>query len=60
MIKRLVRHGHSRVVLLDKKLLALLGWSEDQLIQLKIDGAGLVIRPYIEKPSLFAGVKKKT
>ncbi|MBS0648206.1 MAG: hypothetical protein JSS10_03160 [Verrucomicrobia bacterium] len=45
MIKRLVRHGHSRAIVIEKSLLEAAGLSEDALFQITLNPrGGLVIQ----------------
>ena len=45
MIKRLVRHGNSRALIIDKPILELLGATEDSEFTITTDGRSLTITP---------------
>lgn len=49
MRKRLVRHGNSRAIVIDKTLMELVGLDEDGEVQLTVEGDSLVIVP-VRKP----------
>jgi antitoxin MazE len=45
MIKKLVRHGNSRALVIDKPVLDLLNIDEDTEIEIITDGTSLIMRP---------------
>jgi antitoxin MazE len=45
VIKKLVRHGNSRALVIDKPILDLLNISDDTEIEIVTDGASLTMRP---------------
>jgi len=45
MIKKLVRHGNSRALIIDKPILELLGANEDSEFTITTDGRSLTITP---------------
>lgn len=45
MIKKLVRHGNSRALIIDKPILELLGAAEDAEFTITTDGRSLTITP---------------
>lgn len=45
MIKKLVRHGNSRALIIDKPILELLGADEDSSFTITTDGQSLTITP---------------
>ena len=45
MIKKLVRHGNSRAIVIDKPVLDLLNIGEDTEIEIITDGNSLIMRP---------------
>ena len=45
MIKKLVRHGNSRALIIDKPVLELIGASEDSEFTITTDGRSLTITP---------------
>ena len=45
MIKKLVRHGNSRALIIDKPILELLGADEDSEFTIVTDGRSLTITP---------------
>jgi antitoxin component of MazEF toxin-antitoxin module len=45
MIKKLVRHGNSRALVIDKPVLDLLGLGEDAEFEISTDGTSLLITP---------------
>ncbi len=45
MIKRLVRHGNSRALIIDKPILELLGATDDTEFAITTDGKSLTITP---------------
>ncbi|HEX9093752.1 MAG TPA: AbrB/MazE/SpoVT family DNA-binding domain-containing protein [Coriobacteriia bacterium] len=45
MIKKLVRHGNSRALVIDKPILDLLNISDDTEIEIVTDGTSLTMRP---------------
>jgi len=45
MIKRLVRHGNSRALIIDKPILELIGANEDSEFTIVTDGRSLTITP---------------
>ncbi|MDZ4169948.1 MAG: AbrB/MazE/SpoVT family DNA-binding domain-containing protein [Coriobacteriia bacterium] len=45
MIKKLVRHGNSRALIIDKPILELLGAGEDAEFTITTDGRSLTITP---------------
>jgi antitoxin component of MazEF toxin-antitoxin module len=45
MIKRLVRHGNSRALIIDKPILELLGANGDNEFEITTDGKSLTITP---------------
>lgn len=45
MIKKLVRHGNSRALIIDKPILELLGATEDSDFTIVTDGVSLTITP---------------
>lgn len=45
MIKKLVRHGNSRALIIDKPILELLGANEDSEFTITTDGHSLTITP---------------
>lgn len=45
MIKKLVRHGNSRALIIDKPILELLGANEDSEFTIVTDGRSLTITP---------------
>jgi antitoxin component of MazEF toxin-antitoxin module len=47
-VKRLIRHGNSLALVIDKPALELLGITEDTPIEVEIDGRGLVVRPRLD------------
>jgi antitoxin MazE len=45
MIKKLVRHGNSRALVIDRPILELLNISDDTEIEIITDGTSLTMRP---------------
>jgi antitoxin component of MazEF toxin-antitoxin module len=45
MIKKLVRHGNSRALIIDKPILELLGATEDSEFTITTDGRSLTVTP---------------
>jgi antitoxin MazE len=45
LIKKLVRHGNSRALVIDKPILDLLNIAEDTEIEIITDGTALIMRP---------------
>jgi len=45
MIKKLVRHGNSRALIIDKPILEILGATEDSDFSITTDGRSLTITP---------------
>lgn len=45
MKKKLVRHGNSRALVIDKPILELLDIGEDTEVEITTDGEALIIRP---------------
>ena len=45
MIKKLVRHGNSRALIIDKPILEILGATEDSEFSITTDGVSLTITP---------------
>ena len=45
MIKRLVRHGNSRALIIDKPILEIIGANEDTEFTITTDGISLTITP---------------
>ena len=45
MIKKLVRHGNSRALVIDKPILELLNITDDTEIEIVTDGTSLTMRP---------------
>jgi len=45
MIKKLVRHGNSRALIIDKPILELIGASEDSEFTIVTDGTSLTLTP---------------
>lgn len=45
MIKKLVRHGNSRALIIDKPILELIGAAEDSEFTITTDGRSLTITP---------------
>ena len=45
MRKKLVRHGNSRALVIDKTLMGLLGIGDDTLLQLRVEENSIVITP---------------
>ena len=45
MIKKLVRHGNSRALIIDKPILEIIGADEDTEFTITTDGASLTITP---------------
>lgn len=48
MIKRLIKHGNSRAIIVDKSLLEAAGISEDSLFQISINPSGGLIIQSVE------------
>jgi antitoxin component of MazEF toxin-antitoxin module len=48
MKKRLVRHGNSRALVIDKAILEILNLSDDDEVQISINGNQLIITPVRE------------
>ena len=48
MIKRLIKHGNSRAIVVDKSLLEIAGISEDALFQISINPSGGLIIQSVE------------
>lgn len=49
MIKKLVRHGNSRALVIDKPILELLKCTEETAFEITTDGDSLTIRPIREE-----------
>ncbi|NTU70996.1 MAG: AbrB/MazE/SpoVT family DNA-binding domain-containing protein [Coriobacteriia bacterium] len=47
MIKKLVRHGNSRALIIDKPILELIGATEDSEFTIITDGRSLTITPVV-------------
>ena len=45
MVKKLVRHGNSRALIIDKRILELLGVTEDTEFAITTDGKSLTLTP---------------
>lgn len=45
MIKKLKKHGNSQVLLIEKSILRLLGWSVAQEVEITTNGRSLVVTP---------------
>jgi antitoxin component of MazEF toxin-antitoxin module len=58
MRKKLVRHGNSRALVIDKTLMELLGIGEDTMLTLRVDGKSIVITPVTEEDKDDAGFDK--
>ncbi len=52
MIKKLSKHGNSLAILIDKPILELLNITEDTRINLKTDGANIIIEPVRANPPM--------
>lgn len=52
MIKKLTKHGNSLAILIDKPILELLNITEDTRINLKTDGANIIIEPVRAHPPI--------
>lgn len=48
MKKRLVKHGNSRALVIDKAILEVLNLADDDEVQISIDGGQLIITPVRE------------
>lgn len=62
MLKRkLSKHGNSRSIVIDKPILELLGWSEDQEVQIETTrkGTALIISPVPRSPLPNKSMLKK-
>ncbi len=58
MTKKLVQHGNSFALVIDKPILELLNIDSDTTLEIKTDGINLIITPKIsEKPSVSKRVK---
>lgn len=51
MYKKLVRHGNSSALILDKPILELLNITENTILKLTTDGTSLIITPMPEEGS---------
>lgn len=49
MNKKLVQHGNSKALILDKPILKLLNIDEETILELKIEGNSLIITPSSKK-----------
>jgi len=61
MIKKLVAHGNSAALIIDKPILELLNVDQDTLLQITTDGRSLIISPIgaaVRKGKLRAALKK--
>lgn len=47
MIKKLVRHGNSRALIIDRPILELLGATEDTEFRITTDGRSLTVTPIL-------------
>jgi hypothetical protein len=47
MVKKLVQHGNSLALVIDKPILDLLGWDADTLLEIRTDGRSLTISPAV-------------
>jgi antitoxin component of MazEF toxin-antitoxin module len=51
MIKKLIKHGNSSALIIDKPILDLLKINDNTLLEINTDGKSLIISPQLEEQS---------
>jgi antitoxin component of MazEF toxin-antitoxin module len=49
MVKRLIQHGNSAALVIDKPILEMLNITNETIIEISTDGRNLILSPQIEK-----------
>lgn len=52
MLKRLIKHGNSRAIVVDKSILEAAGVAEDALFQISVSPSGGLVIQSIEEPKI--------